>query len=840
MKNCSFNHLRKLGSVDSSGVGLPRNRVHARLQPILAVTGILILATIWGSAAQAQQASSEPSQSPPPEAPKAIAAADIASESINTRALIRAARAELGNRQDVAKVKAEFEAYRPIFTDLRTQTRQRLSRNEAAPVIEAGRREWIHVQGRLDRWLSSLTSVVNVIDYYLELISEEKSRWYRTREEKSDGLPTELIQSVRDTVSAIEKAESQLKLQRSDLLGLQTRIGQEKAETIQILEDQKREIAERRRDALSIDSPPLWRAWSESTDSATDQTDGPGAWRIGTHSLEEFLQQIAPRLAGQVVIFIVLVMLLFALRHKIRQYNIADRLKTGSYLPFEHPFAVALAICSAAIIILFPGAPPLWNSVMVTVLVIATLRLVHCLIRPSALVSVYLIGGVIVTWQVLQALNVSPLTYRLAMMLIAGLGLAGTMMIARSNRAERSDAEPGIGTGRKAYTLASVFFIIALLAILIGSLSLASILIGGTLLAILSATLVSLAVVLLEALLDFLIQSRFAGHLGIIRNSPESVRRALSRIIRTLGWAIWIYVVLRGFLIFDPVFAAASRSLEANIAVGNIALSLADLLLFAAVVWITFKFSRFLQAILAADVLPRMHLPRGVPDAVMSLSHYVIIVLGFLFALAAAGFDLSRITILVGALGVGIGFGLQNVVNNFVSGLILLFERPIKQGDVVEIDGTAAVVKHIAMRASIVRDYDGANIIVPNSDLISAKVVNWTYRSDLRRIKIAVGVKYGSDPREVIELLNRVASENPGVSSRPAPEALFMDFGESSLNFLLRVWTSVDSFLQVGSDLRVEITEAFKAANIEIPFPQRDIHLVTTAHEPKTISHEVE
>jgi small-conductance mechanosensitive channel len=199
---------------------------------------------------------------------------------------------------------------------------------------------------------------------------------------------------------------------------------------------------------------------------------------------------------------------------------------------------------------------------------------------------------------------------------------------------------------------------------------------------------------------------------------------------------------------------------------------------------------------------------------------------GFLFAVNLAGFDLDRFTLLVGAFGVGIGFGLQNVVNNFISGLILLFERPVQVSDRVQVGAMLGFIEHIGIRASVIRTFEGAEVIVPNGQLISDVVTNWTLSDRMRRIDIDVGVAYGTDPQRVLGILREVAVAHPDVLADPAPYVLFMAFGESSLDFSLRAWTSdYEEFLRVGSELRVQIWHALKEAGIEIPFPQRDLHL---------------
>ena len=202
-----------------------------------------------------------------------------------------------------------------------------------------------------------------------------------------------------------------------------------------------------------------------------------------------------------------------------------------------------------------------------------------------------------------------------------------------------------------------------------------------------------------------------------------------------------------------------------------------------------------------------------------------------LIALSIAGVTFQNLAIIAGALSVGIGFGLQNIVNNFVSGLILLFERPIRTGDWIVVGGVEGHVRRISIRSTQIETFDHADVIVPNSDLISGNVTNWMLRDNYGRVRIPVGVAYGSDTQRVKEILLRVAREHPLVVSNSRvvsdPYVLFLSFGDSSLNFELRAHVRhVDRRLTVLSDLNFAIDDAFREAGVEIPFPQRDLHII--------------
>ena len=250
------------------------------------------------------------------------------------------------------------------------------------------------------------------------------------------------------------------------------------------------------------------------------------------------------------------------------------------------------------------------------------------------------------------------------------------------------------------------------------------------------------------------------------------------------------------------------------------------MLALVATIWAAFLLSRFVRFALEEDIYPRLPMGRGLPYAISSLLHYVILLLGFLVAIATMGVDVNRLTLLTGAFGVGVGFGLQTIVNNFISGLILLLERPIQVGDAIQMGDLDGEVRRIGIRSTTVYTGRGAVVIVPNATLISSNLTNWTLRDRIRRLDLSVGVAYGTDPQRVIAALADAAASVSGVLGRPGPVALFEGFGESALKFELRAWTDrFDEWGAVRSRIAVTVNERLKSEGIAMPFPQRDITL---------------
>lgn len=261
--------------------------------------------------------------------------------------------------------------------------------------------------------------------------------------------------------------------------------------------------------------------------------------------------------------------------------------------------------------------------------------------------------------------------------------------------------------------------------------------------------------------------------------------------------------------------------------VGSIRISLVDIVIAGIAFFGLLLVTRILQRILADRVLPQTQLEPGIQHSVAAGFGYVGIVLAAALGVTTLGIDLSNLAIIAGALSVGIGFGLQNIVNNFVSGLILLIERPIKVGDWVVVGSNEGLVRRISVRATEIQTFQRASVIVPNAEFLSNSLTNWTHKDRNGRIEIAIGVAYGSDVRKIEEILLKIANAHEEVMSVPEPVVLFMNFGASSLDFELRCFTeNVTRRLRIASAIRFEIDAIFREEGIEIPFPQRVVHMM--------------
>lgn len=299
------------------------------------------------------------------------------------------------------------------------------------------------------------------------------------------------------------------------------------------------------------------------------------------------------------------------------------------------------------------------------------------------------------------------------------------------------------------------------------------------------------------------------------------------------AWLVWVDMLpALGALRYIELWTVETTSATGGTGTVLQAITLANVLLAIVISVLTFAAGRNLPGLLEITLLQRLPLEPGVRYAITTICKYAITAVGLVSAFGAIGIGWSKVQWLVAAVSVGLGFGLQEIFANFVSGLILLFERPVRLGDIVTVGDVTGHVTRIQMRATTITDWDMRELVVPNKEFITSRVMNWTLSSTVSRMSIEVGVAYGTNPDLVRNLLMQIATRHPLVLKEPAPHALFDQFADSTLNFVLRVYmTSRDVYLQLRHELLTEIAREFQQANIEIAFPQRDIHVRSIASQ---------
>jgi potassium efflux system protein len=694
-------------------------------------------------------------------------------------------------------------------------------------VIKETQNSWGRVRDRLDRWLADLATRSSALDATLDDLGGRVSLWRLTRDHSSGAaLPKAVIRQIADTLQNLSDAESQVRSARNSVLDLQASIAQEKSGVDQILARQEEEVAKRTRGVLAADSPPLWRAFGADADSGDVREQFEELRHEHWRSLKEYVSEPASLLLFWVLLWPALALLMGALQRKATVWAQQDRSLETAVTLLSRPVSTALVVTAVLNSVLEPQAPSSWLAAVGLVLALAILRVLPRLLADSMRPAPYL---VVLLFLLQQAVRLAPdgsILYRLALLALGAGGIAASGWLIRTVRTHPGNLSRAWNQGvLYAARAALVLFAVGVVANFLGRVDLSRLVLTGTTQSVFAAVLVGMVGAILGAMVRVFLLTDAARRSGLAPDHSDTVRATAFRGISFGAILLWVLATLDGFLLLAPLVEVVRGALAWKITIGEFSIDPGDLLIFGFIMWLSFKLATLVQFILNVDLMPRIDLPRGVPETISRLSRYLVILVGALIASAAAGFDISKITIVVGALGVGVGFGLQNIVNNFVSGLILLFERPIRVGDTLSVGDTGGKVEKIGMRATVVGTWDGAEIIVPNAQLISDKVVNWTLTQDRRRIDISVGVAYGTDPEKAAQLIVDVARDHDDVDAHPEPVCLFQGFGESALDLQLLAWTAGSKVLGVASDLRHGIVRALAEAGIEIPFPQRDVHV---------------
>lgn len=668
----------------------------------------------------------------------------------------------------------------------------------------------------VDRAVESLGEATQAVEDWRRQWTAEKKRWSRWRAALGEDMAlTSVAGAFSRAETVINEALDIISRKLEPMLIVQQKAGDVVARISGVTERIESMMAQQRGGTLRGGTPTMFSMgyFREIIDLALE----PGKMiKILPSPGSGFFREKGWVVALQALVFSVLYLLL-------RHYRTPLLEHAGRRFLGKRPVAVSLFVSIFTLTFLYGPQPAIWRMLIQTLAGVAVSRLASAFVKEAWVKrAIYILVLVMISFQALLILGV-PLA--LMRVFILGWTLVGFLYYAW--RARR-----GAATGKPV----SHVWLIRLVAIVCGAIAAADFIGFGSLVVQLMEGAIRTAVLLLmgwamirlaRVALELAAESIPMQTLPFLRHKADGI---LTRVIFVCNVLIVVFVaanLLAAWKLYAIPMEALQNFFTFGITLGGQKITMGLMLLAAAILYGAFVLSWGLQGLLVENVLSRRQMDTGARISISRLVHYALILVGFLIALSALGFELKNVTIIGGALGVGIGFGMQTIVNNFVCGLILLFERPIKVGDVIQLtDGQQGRVLNLGLRATTIQTFDRADIVVPNSDLIASQVVNWTLADRSLRLTIPVGVAYGSDVEMVMRVLTEVADQNPRVLNDPQPMVLFLSFGDSSLDFQLRVWiVDFNDRRIIQSDLVREIDRRFRDAGVEIPFPQRDLHL---------------
>ena len=652
----------------------------------------------------------------------------------------------------------------------------------------------------------------------------EKTLFAATEVSAPEIIINQITATVNDIDSLLKSFHSDSEFLQEKMVGISEGIIFSNDITGQIKSAQ--EVATKQ--LLSRRQTPIWKEFSKKTNvklireqrSLVDDTIA---------GLKDFYRNYTIRIWLNIIAFLITLMLVFFLFRNLKQ-NIPEKdlsRNSAIYKILSRPVSSAFVITYVLTSVIFEILPDSVRLFITILLFIPVILILGDIITGPARKYIYfpIIASLLVQ---IHSLSYSDtLISRIFLLVIILFSLVVILFI----QIPGSHREYVLSTRLGKYIYSVLWLMLGLLV-----LSLISVISGAVLLAefltyasIRSASVALILFALSVALNSIIISSLHSKRLqemNLIKQHYKIILQRMFGIINLTSIILWVIFTMRYFNFWDEIYGGIKKVLTYNLSMGSLNISLGDILIFGFIIWLTLWLSSIIRIIFDEEVGPKVKLKRGVPGAISLIIRISLITVGFLIAIAAAGVEMSKLAILFGALGVGIGFGLQNIFNNLVSGIILAFERPLNEGDIIEVGNYTGIVKQIGIRASTIRTAEGAEVIVPNGNLIANELINWTLTDQQRRAEVLVGVAYGTNPEQVLQILRDCAQSHPEVLKDPEPIAVFTTFGASSLDFRLLFWIpSADRRLVIQSDVAILINEALQKAGIEIPLPQQDLHV---------------
>ncbi len=773
--------------------------------------------------------------------PEPIPIANISTETENTLRMIR----QIKEKIQPSSIELRVDSLIPDALEKAVRLKQNINLDslQGLPLRESEKikSETSQLRLQLNNYRDVLISKSEEINKLKEKIRETREIWRATLNTDAEvELPEEITSRIQNNLKEIDSAKMVLDERNKYLLVTQDKL----TESILFLDEVLNKLSSMEISFVNrlykIDSPPIWQVFYSGLDTISF---GEKVHLSIDHNKKElyfFADNYRFNVYVHIVLFVISLAFFFYIKNVVQSWpeEKKDEETKISMFIITKPISSSLLLSLLLTNILYPMMPQSVMDYFNVLLIIPVIFLIPGIIPGIPRKYFYGIAVYFIFSQLADYFHEVPVLDRLFVLLADIITLIILILILKSKKTIQ-ERDPEIRWPLlSAIIKISVFSLSAgILANIFGNITLSRVMSDGAQAMFYGALIIYSATQVLKGFFALIMRQEHVARLNMVVNYSEEITKRINKIIKIVAIILWLKIIFQNYMLYDPFIKWLGEMLSDEWEIGSVSISLGNILAFIVTIWVSILLAQFIRFLLEDEILTHFDMPRGVPGAIGMIARLIIIIFGFVLAFGAAKIDMSNVSIIIGALGVGIGFGLQNIFNNLVSGLILAFERPIQTGDVVEISNLnlMGTVKEIGIRASTVRTFDGAEVVVPNGNLISNEVVNWTLSDQRRRQEILIGVAYGTDLNKVLEILEKVVSENENVLKNPKPFIIFTGFGDSSLDFRVLFWTSFFNGMGTKSAVGIAIDEAFKKEGIPIPFPQRDLHLVSI---PKDIGME--
>jgi len=688
-------------------------------------------------------------------------------------------------------------------------------------------RAWYNYKRQFDVIQETLKKRIDEIESVKSELDEDLQKWQKISEVLGQGdLPEELIQSTDSALVNLNLTTAKT-IERSDTLLLmrskQTQLNRLIDEMIRIMEEEQKVFQS---NYFIIDSNPIWSA-SDSTIRFQNVASYVKSESAESYNILKTYLWSNNILVFLQIAFIIILIIGFTLLRRIwptNELNPDSKRETQAGYIIRHPFFSSLLISILISYFFYSNRPLVLEDFFITLMLISSLVLLPGLLTQKIKIPLILLAILFLLNVIQDYLPYHSSADRM-IFFIQGIATLGLLLIANKIKSEFEfkSIRRRIFTG--SIGVFAILLIVAIVSNIIGSLKLADFLISSTIGMLTVSVLVVTMVIILNSMMVLLIKGKKAQSIPLYEQLKNLIDKRIRPLINLLGLILWLYAALGEFRLLNPFQDLIGKIMDTEFSIASVTISIGAVISFFLIVFFTYILVQFVKNIFKDEWVAKSSLPRGTADALSMLIRYTIIAFGIYLALHSIGLDMNKFGFLVGALGIGIGFGLQNVVLNFIAGLILTFENPIHIGDVIEVDQFMGRVTEIGARATKVLTWDGSEVIVPNGLLISNKVVNWTLTNQKRRLTISIKTPFDADPEKVIDILTEVLQQHSNTHAEPAPMVLFNGYESSALDFTLYCWVEFSNSLNTKSEIAINAIKALSEAGIAAPMPIQKIKI---------------
>ncbi|WP_298530511.1 mechanosensitive ion channel domain-containing protein [uncultured Algibacter sp.] len=766
--------------------------------------------------------------------PKAIPVLEVVREIQIANENLKNFETRIKPKKSIKKIDSLFPFQKTLIATKQKEAKLFLKANPNKQKINNLLNKWYRFNDYLNVWQTSVNDNIQRNARILKDAQYYEETWKLTYEKaKTEGVPKEIIKDIGATWQSFKKVKTAFNTENNKYLSLESKINYQISITNNIIDELENLKSSEIYGIFYRRHAPIWKTSMDKTKIELP-TGSEESGLIKFKNTIDFFKTFEHLIYLYIVIVLLIIALFRYLKKGIDLYKYDESnafLKKSLELIYHNTWVSITYVCLIIAKFYFTNAPQLLDNIISLLILILTVPIVYKSLAGKFRNIIYVIIFFYVFNSIKTYVWFESYQYR-AYLIVGALLVILTLF---------HFTRPYIHTRKLPFKKMGVFFVrLTPLIYVLGITSIVSNILGYTNLADISLkfcthgsaiSIVFYATLrILEGSALALVHRHFGPKNRINTTQKDIIEKKILKVIQYGVFILWVLFFLNILDQFSTIIDFFDNFLTEPYIIGSISFTIGDILSFLFILTGSFLATSFISFIIDGDegALQFLKLPKGVPSAISLVLRYLILAFGIVFALSSLGIDLSKFNLMAGALGLGIGFGLQNIISNFVSGIILIFERPILPGDTIEVNNLLGNVNKIGVRSSSISTFDGADVVVPNNNLVSNDLINWTLSNNIKRVEILVGTTYDSDPNKVLEILLNCAKEYKETMADPGPVALFSDFGSSSLNFRLRFWVHFEVGLQAKSDVSIAVYNKFKEHGIDIPFPQQDIYIKDT------------